>query len=369
MRGTLTPIALLLMLTGPLAAQRSIGIDQWTVRGTAPLTLTLPAATVPDRILARSADGTWHELESLTRDGAVKILVHSEQMAGGSTQIVFDPPRWLSLEDVGPPAVEQFLIDGRDVSDRSSVSLGWIAQMPESITLQVRDDANPIDRGSLRARTPIGYFKPRDPGVSFSPEGPRAGTLTVRPGEIPALDEVTQGRIELVVDNYAIDDEETVRSVSWALAPSMALEDGTKLIVSSITSEARWQDWQVVADGAAMSEGDPTTSGVTWLSERSEGEHWIRWDFPESREVTGVQLDWAWWETWRTSRNYDVQVRHNDVWTTVTEVRNQREKSTSEHRFEPVAAMGVRVVQMPMGGHSGRLDLMWLANAEVFCAE
>ena len=369
MRGLSWLIPLLLIGMAVADAQRSMPIQQWAVQGTAPLTLTIPVERAPDVVRSRAADGSWGEPEARFRDGSMEVLLSADQMSGGSALIVIDPPQWLVLEDEGPPAVELFAIDGDDFSDRQAVSLGWIGGLPESIVLQVRDDANPIDRGSIVAHTSVGSLRPRDAGVTFVPDGPLAGTLTVHPHEIAGLDAVTHGRVELVVDDYAIDDEQTVRSVSWSLSPSMTLDDGTMLIVSSVTSADRWRDWSVVTDGEVMTRSDPSTAGITWLSEERTDEHWIRWDFPDEREAAGVRLDWAWFEAWRTSRNYDVQVRVDGDWVTMQQVRDQVEQPASEHRFDPVVATGLRVLQMPEGGHAGRQQLMWLANAAVIYAD
>lgn len=369
MRAVAFLIPLILVTTDAGEGQQSVRIQQWSVQGTAPVSVTVPVERAPQTVMARAADGSWRQLEAQGRDGTVDISLGTEQMSGGSALIVIDPPQWLSLEDAGPPAVELFAVDGEDRTDRQEVSLGWAGDLPESIVLQVRDDANPIDRGSLMAQTPVGLLKPRDRGVTFIPDGPMAGTLTVHPREIEHLDRTTHARIVLVVDDYAIDDEQTVRSVSWSLSPSMTLDDSTILTVDSVTSESRWRDWTVVADGEVMTESDTTTAGVTWMSDDRPDEHWIRWRFPGPREVTGVKLDWARWEVWRTSRNYDVQVLRDEEWVTLVEVRDQDEQATSEHRFDPVTTEGVRVLQMPMGGHSGRQDLMWLANAEVISAD
>ena len=362
-------IAVLLLPMVVAEAQQSVRIQQWSVHGTAPLTLTLPVEQRPASVKARSADGTWHTLRPGVSEGAVEIVLGPEQMAGGPVRIVIDPPNWLVLDDAGPPAVELFAVDGQDFTSRHNVSLGWVGRLPETIVVQVRDDANPIDRGSLRVNTSVGSFRPRDEAVTFEPDGLLAGTLTVNLREIESLGAVTYGRVELLVDDYAIDDEQTMRSVSWSLSPSITLEDGSLLIVSSVTSEGRWSDWTVVADGNVMREGDASTAGVTWLSEARPDEHWFRWEFPEARDVAGVKLDWAWFEQWRTSRNYDLQIMDDGEWRTVIEVRDQEDRPMSEHRFDPVSTTGVRVLQMPMGGHGGRQNLMWLANVEVVYAD
>ena len=364
-------VAALLIATIPAEQlQAAPNVQQWSVRGTAPVTITLPVTDAPRTAWARAADGSWIELSPGTADGRLQVKLTAEHLAGGSVLIVLDPPEWLSLEDAGPPAVERFAIDGVEIGDRESVDLGWLNETPQSIVLDVRDADNPIDRDSIRVRSSVGLLTPRAQGVSFKPDGPRAGTLTVQPRDIEGMDAATRGSVELIVDDYAIDDTDTRRSVSWSLSPRIKLDDGTLLLVDSVTSSGGWQDWSVVADGVIMNESDGTTAGKTWLSDNSEGEHWIRWQFPEARDVAGVDLAWPWYQTWRTSRNYDVQTWDGEQWVTQVEVRDQDERQVSEHRFdEPVKTTGVRVLQQPMGGQIERQDLMWLSEADVIYAE
>lgn len=363
---TLSIIAMIAVLTTVLPAHAGPGIQQWSVQGTAPVRITLPATDAPGTAWARAADGSWTQLAPRATDGRIEITLSAEQLGGGSALIVLDPPEWLSLEDAGPPTVERFAIDGRKITDRESVDLGWLQRMPETILLSVRDADNPLDRDSIRVRSSVGLLTPRATGVVFEPDGIRAGTLTVNPREVEGLETATRGNVELIVDDYAIDDLETRRSVSWSLSPRIKLDDGALLLVDSVTSSGGWQDWSVVADGVIMTEADGTTAGKTWLSDNSEGEHWLRWEYPEEREVTGVRIAWPWYQTWRTSRNYDVQTWNGEKWVTRIEVRDQTERQVSEHRFEePVSTSAVRVLQLPMGGQIERQDLMWLAEAEV----
>ncbi|MGI5820299.1 MAG: hypothetical protein ACOX9R_19605 [Armatimonadota bacterium] len=372
MRIAIRPLVVALiaaLIVGPHACAQ-LAVEQWAIDGTAPVRVTLPAEDAPLSVWARAGDGSWTRIAPDVRDGRLMLQLTARQLAGGSALVVLDPPAWLSLEDAGPPKVELFAVDGADITGRQSIDLGWLNEMPGVIVLRVRDEDNPLDRGSIHVRTPAGVFTPRAEGVDFAPEGVRGGTLTVRPRELEGLEMVTRASVELVIDDYAIDDEQTRRSVSWSLSPRIRLDDGSLLLVSSVTSEARWSDWSVVADGEIMTEADGTTAGMTWMSDNSTEEHWLRWQFPERREVVGVELAWPWYQTWRTSRHYDVQTWDGERWVTQLEVRDQTERQISEHRFEePVSTGGVRLLQHPMGGQIERQDLMWLANAEVLYAE
>ncbi len=351
-----------------VSAERAV--QQWSIQGTAPVRVTLPATDAPRAAWARAGDGGWAELAPICREGRIEFTLGAENLRGGSALVVLDPPEWLSLEDAGPPAVELFSIDGKDLSPGESVDLGWLDEMPRTLVLRVRDADNPIDRDSVQVRSSAGLFEPRDPGVAFEPDGVRAGTLTVHPHELPGMETVTRAKVELIVDDFAIDTDQASRAVSWSLSPRLRLDDGTLLIVDSLTSSGGWADWSVVADGVVMTDQDTTTGGKTWLSDNSEAEHWMVWRFPEERDVAGVRLAWPWYQAWRTSRSYDMQTWDGEAWVTRVEVRDQSEQQISEHGFDaPVRTTGVRILQQPMGGQIDRQDLMWLAEAEVLPAQ
>ncbi len=344
-------------------------LQQWSIQGTAPVRVTLPAAKAPGAAWVRSADGNWLELTPEFAAGRVQITLTADAMRDGAALVVIDPPAWLALEDSGPPAVVRFTIDGTE-SETQDVDLGWLDEMPRMLVLRVRDEDNRLDRASVKVRTPVGVLRPGDSGVTFRPSGRRAGTLTVRPREVPGLDMITRTTADLIVDDYAIDTQDARRSVSWALSPRIKLDDGALLIVDSVTSSGGWEDWSVVADGVIMNEGDGSTGGKTWLSDNRETEHWMVWRFPKERAVRGVKLAWPWYQTWRTSRNYDVQVLDGDEWVTRIQVRDQPEQQVTEHRFKaPVRTEAIRILQQPMGGQIERQDLMWLSEAEVLYAE
>lgn len=358
-------IAATIALTALSFAQEApIAPERWLVQATGPVTLTMDTGA-EITAWARSADGTWSRVPVSAHEGRVEMTLGPEEIRGGSALIVINPPQWLDLEDAQPPTVTAFRVDGVECTADTEVTLGWIEDVPESIVLAVRDDANPIDPGSVRVTANGTVLRPGDPGVQFEPEGERAGTLRVRPGQIEALAGVTRANVDLAVDDYAVDEADTRRSVSWALAPMLITVGGTVVSVDSLTSEANWADWSVLVDGEVMLETDTTTAGKTWLSDNREGEHWLIFRFPEPRAVSGIDLWWPWYQTWRTSRNYQVQTWDGERWVTQVTVADQEERQHSEHRFAPVTTTAVRVLQAPLGGQAERQDLMWLAEAQV----
>lgn len=357
-------VVALALTAAALAQDAPRAPERWVVQATGPVTLTMEVGK-QITAWARSADGEWHRVAITAREDRVELALGPEEIRGGAALIVIDPPRWLDLEDAQPPTVVRFVVNSRNHTADTEVNLGWIEELPETIVLVARDDANPIDPRSVCVSANGAALRPGDPGVRFELRGERQGRLLVRPGQIDGLTGAVRARVELVIDDYAVDELDTRRSVSWALAPRLTLPDGTLVLVDSLTADAGWADWSVLVDGEVMKEGDPTTAGKTWLSDNREDEHWIVFRFPEPRAVNGIDLWWPWYETWRTSRNYEVQTWDGKRWVTQVTVTDQEERQHSEHRFRPVTTTGVRVLQAPMGGQAERRDLMWLAEAQV----
>ncbi|MEA3400287.1 MAG: discoidin domain-containing protein [Armatimonadota bacterium] len=347
------------------AAAQQVKIETWRVQATGPVTLTMQASGEVGAVWARDAAGTWHRLEVERRDGRLAMSLGPEQISGGSALVVIDPPQWLEMDDAQPPEVVRFTVGGRSYADQSQAALGWTEELPGRVMLAVRDEKNPLDPASMTVTAQGRTLRPGDAGVSFAAHDERSGTLKVLPREIEGLADSIRGAIEMVVDDFAIDDQRTRRSVSWTLAPSMTLEDGTVITVDSLTSDEGWSDWSVIADGEIMTEEDTTTAGKTWLSDEREDAHWLRFELPEPRLVNGVDLWWPYYQVWRTSRSYQVQTRQDGRWVTQVTVEGQEEKQHSEHRFEPVETTAVRILQSPMGGQAERQNLMWLAEAQV----
>jgi len=340
-------------------------VVSYVVQSTGPVSLTIPVQGAIKAAWVRGAKGKWQPLAAKARDGAVELRLKSEYLHSGATMLVLDPPAWLNLNDMEPPKVLRFEVDGQKTEGPAEVSLGWLEEAPEHILLQVEDALNPLDPGSICVTFGGQAYRPGETGVRFAAEGPKKGTLKVNVRALLRAAKTDAGTITLTIDDYALDYGRVARSVSWHMAPSITLADGTILAVDSVTDASGWQDWSVVSDGEVMKQGDPTTAGVTWLSQQHSGEHWIKWKFPEARKVSGVDLWWGYYQCYRTSVKYEVQTWDGKRWVTQAAVKGQAETQHSSHQFDAVETTAVRVFQPPMSGHPGRPDYMWLAEATV----
>lgn len=342
-------------------------IVSYVVQSTGPVSLTIPVQAATKAAWVRAAGGNWQPLAAKVRDGAVELRLEAEHLHSGATILVLDPPPWLNLDDSEPPGVLRFEVDGQEMQGPAEVSLGWVEEAPKQILLEVEDALNPLDLGSICVTFGGQVYRPGETGVRFAAEGQKRGAVKVNVRALLRATETEAGSMTLTIDDYALDYERLVRSVSWQIVPSTELDDGTILSVESVTDASGWQDWSVVSDAEVMEQGDPTTAGVTWLSQQHPREHWIKWKFPEPRKVNGVDLWWAYYQCYRTSVAYQVQTWDGERWVTQVAVKGQAETQHSSHQFDAVETTAVRVFQPPMSGHPGRADYMWLAEATVSC--
>ena len=368
MKAWLTVIAMCLMVAvsatnSALADARQRPVS-YVVHSVGPVQLTLGAPEEIKRASIGSAADGWRHVDDAWEDGKLSLKLSADDLRAGVATIVLDAPKWLDMSDSEPPAVLRFAVDGTTCSD-TLLDLGWVLRAPETIVLEVRDALNPLDRASVRVEYSGQALRPGDPGVRFRSKGPRHGRLELTTAEAEVTARAGETLVALVMDDMALDRSETVRRVSWRPSPSITLADGTVVGADSSTESEGWRDWSVIFDGSPMTDSETTTSGRTWLSAENAQAHWLVMDFPEPRTVTGIDLYWAFYQMWRTSRAYDVQTWDGEKWVTQVEVRDQTECGKSEHRFAPVTTTGLRVWQPPNSGQAGRAQYMWLSEVEV----
>jgi hypothetical protein len=345
-------------------------VVMYRIVSTATATVSLPAGdVVSPRPLLRGPDGVWAPLEGALSGSVVSAVVPPTGAGTGGSLIVLHCPEDIDRSDVTPPSVVRFEVDGVDHGAVSSVSLGGCASPPGEVVIEVRDDLNAIRRSSIRISAGSDSFGVGSRGCEYREAGPRGCVLTLHPADFPGGAPSGSATIRVTVDDRALDDEQLTCTLSYRYIAPHVLADGRSFQVDSVTGSKGWREWWVIADGVKMDATGTTTAGCTWLSEETDGPHWLVIRFPEPVRVSGVRLWWAYYQTYRTSRIFDVQVASADGgWRTVSSVRGLDEAQFTEHRFEPVATRAIRIWQPAQGGHSGRAGYMWLSEVETLPA-
>lgn len=350
-------------------ATAGVAQEQWQrpqsyqVQSVGPVQVTLG---VPQRVerVSIGHPGRWRELRDVWRDGVLTLHLSAADLGSGRALVVLDAPDWLDLDDTEAPEVVRLTVDGVTYAGEQ-ISLGWRERSPGQVVMEVRDKRNPLDTASVQARCGGRIILPGTEGFTFTRTDPRHGVLELKTSQMVAAEPGEEVAWTLVVDDLSLDPGRTARHLTWALSPSITLEDGTVVTVDSSSREEGWRDWSVIFDGSHMSEEETTTSRRTWLSQEHGGEHWIRFDFPQPRTVRGIVLWWAYYQGWRTSVAYEVQTWDGERWVTQAQARAQSETGRSRHVFRPVTTTALRVLQPPHCGHPGRRDYMWLSEVEV----
>lgn len=326
--------------------------------------------SVPDEIGAatviyRNAMGKWKTLPIEECDGVLRMHISMDMLKNGQTMIVIDPPQGVDMEDQEPPRVESFEIDGKEFGPVTKVDLGGVQSAPGLVRISVADDLNALRTRTLQVSVNGRRYKLRDEGISFLRPSSKQGTIVIDVGRI--LDGMSaDNAVTVSIDDYALDVASLTCSLAFRYTPPFRMEDGTLLSVDTVTPSTGWNDWSVVVDGVKMDSSYSTTAGYSWLSDATAAPHWIKMEFPQAREVSGVQLWWAYYETFRTSAAYEVQTWDGEKWATQVKIDGQQEAQSSRHEFAPVKTTAIRIWQPGGCGHSGRAEYMWLSELEVF---
>ncbi len=112
-------------------------------------TYVADAATVH----VRGADGHWIEIEAQTDGDIVSFTITPEQAAGGRALVVINKPDWMVLDDAEPPRVIGYTLGDEtiELSPGAAIELGAVGDGTR-ISLDIADNANPIDVNSLALR-------------------------------------------------------------------------------------------------------------------------------------------------------------------------------------------------------------------------
>lgn len=115
------------------------------------LALLLAAPLSAASVHLRAPDGTWVEIAIEQRDGIVGFTITPDQTEAGRATVVVNKPDWMVLDDEEPPRVTGYAIGGRIGQEmEEALNLGGLGDEQRMLTVEIADDANPIDTGSAR---------------------------------------------------------------------------------------------------------------------------------------------------------------------------------------------------------------------------
>lgn len=163
--------------------------------------------------LWQCAGSDWTQMAATSRDG-IRVP------PGPRTQVfrlAVGKPTWLNVQDREPPKVTKALLDGQVLDASAPVSLGLIAP-PKTLTLEVADDANPIDPRSLQVTWDGQELGADDTAVQFRPSADgRAATVTVDLGRLTGAtaQETRRRRLTIHLDDFALDEAGTTFTLAY----------------------------------------------------------------------------------------------------------------------------------------------------------
>ncbi len=135
------------------------------------------ALAYPATVHVRGGDGEWVEVEAETDGDVLSFTITPEQAAGGRALVVINKPDWMVLDDAEPPRVTGYTVGEEtiELGPEGAIDLGALGDDERRITLDVSDNANPIDTGSVALRVTGGA----DATFTVSEDDPEAHAAVV----------------------------------------------------------------------------------------------------------------------------------------------------------------------------------------------
>jgi len=345
-------------------ARSTPGVQIYRLQTMGSLAISLPVEADDTQVMYRNAGGTWTVVPGSIKNGLLQMDIDLANIKNGRTVLMLGVSKRINLDDQEPPEVARFVVDGHCYGAVSSVAMGGVEKAPQKLVIEVADKLNWLQTKSLRASVNGKSCELRDPGVSLERLSPKRGIITL---DLEQLMETLrqQNNVSVRIDDYAIDEEALVCTLSFRYEKPHTLADGTVASVDSITASAGWAEWWVIFDGLKMDASGGTTAGKTWLSEGNATPHWVRVEFPEPREISEVAIWWAYYGGFRSSVAYDIQTWDGQKWVTQVAVKGQKATQLSRHSFEPVTTKAVRLWQPAMAGNPIEPEYTWISELEI----
>ena len=152
---------------------------------TSSLEVTLAAGETNAAVYV-DADGKWKKLAVGKTATGVRFSLPDD--AVGSTVVLLNKPKWLTLPDTEPPVLEAVSVGGISLDVKAEgMNAGRFAETPKSITLTVSDKLNPLAGG--RVRVTIDGLEASECGaqvnITQSKDGKHAD-IAIEPGKLAA---------------------------------------------------------------------------------------------------------------------------------------------------------------------------------------
>lgn len=102
----------------------------------------------------RADDGPWTEVQATEAAGVVSFTLTPELAAGGRALVVINKPEWMVLDDTEAPRITAYTVADAttELPPGATIDLGALTPETMRIRLNLVDNANPVDTGSVRLR-------------------------------------------------------------------------------------------------------------------------------------------------------------------------------------------------------------------------
>lgn len=112
--------------------------------------LAAAACAAPAVVYVQGPDGKWLATKGEQAGGKVTVRLGASQVGSGTVNLVVNKPAWMVLEDREAPKLAWLKVNGLERKPQAAHDLGVVSRFPLVLSLGLRDNANPLDGGSVR---------------------------------------------------------------------------------------------------------------------------------------------------------------------------------------------------------------------------
>ena len=357
-------------------AHAQLPYQRCRLAATTTVTVSVPVpANAGGQYLFRKGSGEWLPIPSAkVEQGCLTFTLSPEQIGAGDMLLLLGRPDWLDLSDTTPPEVVSVAVDGKQLSPAATLDLGWIDTMPSVLVMEVRDERNPLDPASVVIDVAGTRIAADGKAVVFVQDAAdrKRGRITCHLKQLLQGQGDGQARLRVECDDYAADEQRCSVDVTFTVTqpptielrePAATTDEGVKVFVDSIHSG--YENVECLLDGQLQEPG-VSTYGKTWASAETDRHHWVCFVFPESRQVSGLEISWAnYRDTFWASNRYDIMAWDGQTWQRLLRVAANQPQRTTRHDLKACTTDRLLIWIPSGGGHPGRPDIAWMTEVAV----
>lgn len=311
----------------------------------------------------KDAAGQWARatVHPQTNPQVITFELDPSRLAGGRTVVMLGLDPDVQLDDHAPPRLTGIKLDGRPLPLQAVQDLDWLPAHPRALAAGFRDAANRLDPTTLIVRL-NGQRLPADKvRLVLQPDG-RGGVVTA--DLTGAVKSGAPLRNVLEVSLADRSPERLATTVRLTYNHLAQVTGDPQILVDSCFSG--YTNTEVLVDGK-VPPTDISTVGVTWASEDAAGDHWVVLAWPAARQMTALELHWAYWRgMYWTANSLRVDRWDGQRWVPVKTATDLPQAAHTRLELGEITTDRLRITQPDGQGRPGSgPNMFWLSEITV----